>query len=763
MNYTIKDLSYGKTCHLADQCRGYLSCVKGYCGCSDDKYHDHSTQLCIKKRELDENCVDSRQCSGELKCRGRSCLCDRGLYYNTGSRTCSRPVDHGSSCSTNNRGMCKPPLDCLLDVHSARRCLCKDKFHSEHNNCVSYDGFIVSVTKTQTTAANEIGLGWQVLARDDVTYRVDWVATDDQTERGGVAGNNSGATLTGLTPGTRYKVTVYTVLGRQGFYPEKNVSRELTVVTAPAPPGPVNQQTSTLDKPPYRLKFQPSVGRVHNYVFHIQVNKTWLESTVTSPDLELSNLEPDKEYLYRIQAVNFVGQKSGEVSGRFKTARLQAFDERCAETRQCRGNLKCVSGTCSCDPGFYYNPHLYICNTALEHGSACSSTIRDMCKPPMLNCLADVDRTYRCLCKDKFHREDNNCVSSDKLVVGETKPNTEEATQIGLGWQVLARNDVTYRVDWVATDDQTERGGVAGNNSGATLTGLTPGTRYKVTVYTVLGRQGFYPEKNVSRELTVVTAPAPPGPVNQQTSTLDKPPYRLKFQPSVGRVHNYVFHIQVNKTWLESTVTSPDLELSNLEPDKEYLYRIQAVNFVGQKSGEVSGRFKTARLQDRAKTGIIAGTCVGSAVLAVLAILIILKRRQSTNNRDSSFSSSKQDRRVPLVSNTYSKPPRSETSQIGALVSNTYSTTPTLEGGFDEEANQTIYEDTEQSETALDECEYSNTGQQANTALAGEQTHGNCDAAMEPAGEETYGNCKSLATDLSEENIYGNVPSQGND
>ncbi|XP_059158458.1 cubilin-like [Physella acuta] len=324
LNYVIKDISYGKSCTLVDQCRSYLTCVSGYCSCGSDKYHNSSTLSCHNKLSFKEKCVETLQCRSNLQCLFGMCSCGQDYYYNPSDVRCSFTFDHNVYCNSSIPGMCRTRyyMDCLPDVSGKHRCLCKDSFHFENNACVSSSKLVVQRPQSQNKSTTGVELQWEATTLGpNRTYGVSWVSASDETDRGTQAPNESGVTVTGLTPGTSYTIRVYTFLQQQGFYTVRNVSTTINIVTYPATPGLVNTTTSKLDKPPYIIRFQPSVGRVLFYKFSLEEKLGLLDLnyTLSFPEIKLTDLQTDTEYKYSITAVNDIGEESDEVEGFFKT------------------------------------------------------------------------------------------------------------------------------------------------------------------------------------------------------------------------------------------------------------------------------------------------------------------------------------------------------------------------------------------------------------------------------------------------------------
>ncbi|XP_059146921.1 cubilin-like [Physella acuta] len=327
LNYVIKDIPYGKFCSELNKCQSYLTCVNNYCSCPNDNYHNNSTLSCHNILKFKEKCVVTEQCRNTLQCLNGICYCDRGFYFSPDDDRCNPSLDHTSICNSSISGMCKPAnSDCLPDVNGNQRCLCIDRFYFESKLCVSSSIFIVQRPQLTTKSTTGVELQWEATTLGpNRTYGVSWVSASDETDRGTQAANESGVTVTGLTPGTSYTITVYTFLQQQGFYSTRNVSTTINIITNAAQPGLVNTELSQLDKPPYVIRFQPSEGRVDLYKFSLKSTYQFQNFTVTSPEIKLSDLQADTEYNYSIKAVNSVRDESSVIEGSFKTPNSDAL------------------------------------------------------------------------------------------------------------------------------------------------------------------------------------------------------------------------------------------------------------------------------------------------------------------------------------------------------------------------------------------------------------------------------------------------------
>ncbi|XP_059158440.1 cubilin-like [Physella acuta] len=323
ISYTIRDLPYAKQCSVVDQCRNNLTCVNSFCICTSDTFYNNFTVTCHPKIDFRENCTETQQCKSNLQCLNGTCSCYQDYYYNPIDVMCKPVLDHTFNCDTSVTAMCNSSkyLDCLPDVNGTQRCLCEYSFYFEDSICVSTVRCNVQRPQAKNKSTTGVELQWEAATLGpNRTYGVSWVSASDETDRGTQAANESGVTVTGLTPGTSYTITVYTFLQQQGFYTVRNVSSALDIVTYPAKPGLVNTTASKLDKPPYIIRFQPSIGRVDNYTLSLETELALPELIVNSTEVELSDLKVDNEYKYSITAVNSVGDKSEEVKGIFKTA-----------------------------------------------------------------------------------------------------------------------------------------------------------------------------------------------------------------------------------------------------------------------------------------------------------------------------------------------------------------------------------------------------------------------------------------------------------
>ncbi|XP_059143111.1 receptor-type tyrosine-protein phosphatase H-like [Physella acuta] len=208
--------------------------------------------------------------------------------------------------------------------------------------------------------------------------------------------------------------------------------------------------------------------------------------------------------------------------------------------------------------------------------------------------------------------------------------------QVDLLWESWD-NETNFRyvVVWVSAHDVMDTGEQSASGSGVTVGGLTPGTSYTCTIVTILRQEWFYAERNLSTTVQVITYPASPGKVDLGASKLDRPPYVLRFQPSQGRVDNYVLTIE-SKRNVTFRVTAPEVNTSDLEPNTMYRYTIKAFNAIGDESQEAKGTFQTDPIKDGENFGIIAGATVGSVVVictvVVVVVCVVVKRRKPKHN-----------------------------------------------------------------------------------------------------------------------------------
>ncbi|XP_059176598.1 uncharacterized protein LOC131956198 [Physella acuta] len=274
---------------------------------------------------------------------------------------------------------------------------------------------------------------------------------------------------------------------------------------------------------------------------------------------------------------------------------------------------------CACDNLKIYDGST---NTSQLFGSFCSSSspgiMASTSNYMYLEFKTDSSKTYK-----GFYGKYQ--IIAAKFFTQRPQAKNKNTTGFELQWAASTHgSNISLSVSWVSDSDETDRGTQAANESGVTVTGLTPGTSYRVTVFTVLHPQGFYTAKNTSTVLNIVTYPAQPGPVNTTASELEKPPYIIRFQPSEGRVDNYTISFESKLKLLNVTVVSPEVNTTDLQADTIYKYSIKAVNSVGDKSAEVEGSFKTnsSDVSAQPDIGMITGATVGSLVFFVSLVIV---------------------------------------------------------------------------------------------------------------------------------------------
>ncbi|BFZ10198.1 hypothetical protein BsWGS_13237 [Bradybaena similaris] len=233
-----------------------------------------------------------------------------------------------------------------------------------------------------------------------------------------------------------------------------------------------------------------------------------------------------------------------------------------------------------------------VLTTELDHGEACQSAgPTNQCKLDHTICLPSFKQpsTTKCLCDSGFFWGSSSgpCISRENLKI--TANISWTTTNVTFVWsQVPARSDVSYSITWGNSNTWNA------SNSGATVTGLDPGTSYNFSVVTSLPGDDNYDTVTISQSQTPVwTKPGKPGPVTE-VSRVDSSTYKVTFVKSNGSVSLYIMEVSKGETFIEtqrSTLTT--MYFTKLEPATVYTYSLWSQNGIKERSDPVTDSFNT--------------------------------------------------------------------------------------------------------------------------------------------------------------------------
>ncbi|KAE8580547.1 hypothetical protein XENTR_v10024457 [Xenopus tropicalis] len=447
-----------------------------------------------------------------------------------------------------------------------------------------------------SSSPNTLTISWEAPSVNVRYYRI----THSQTGGHGpekeftVPGTSNTATIRGLNPGVSYTITVYAVTGR-GDSPAS--SKPLTIVHMTDVDQPTDMAVTDIQDHSIHVKWSPPPGPVTGYRV-TSVPKSGQGETfsqVVSPDqteVTIVGLQPAVEYVVSIYSQG----ENGESEPLVETA---------VTTIPAPTNLQFSQVTPSGFSLSWHAPTIHLSGYLVRvNPKEKTGPMKEVRLSPGVTAttvtglmVATKYEVNVYALKDTLTSQPlQGLISTLDNVSPPRRPRVQDVTEttVTLSWRTKTETITGFQIDAIPAGGQNPiRRTVDADLRSFTITGLQPGTDYKIYLYTLNDNARSSPVI-----VDVTTAVDSPSNLRFLTTTSNsllftwQPPraritgYIIRYEKAGGLLKEHLPRLQAGTT--ESTIT-------NLEPGTEYIVYIIAVRN-NQKSEPLVGRKRTDEL-----------------------------------------------------------------------------------------------------------------------------------------------------------------------
>ncbi|KAG8432601.1 hypothetical protein GDO86_017012 [Hymenochirus boettgeri] len=453
-------------------------------------------------------------------------------------------------------------------------------------------------TELQVTSAtpNTISIAWEAPAVSVRYYRITYSQTGGHGPENEftVPGNFNTATIKGLNPGVSYTITVYAVTGR-GDSPAS--SKPVTITYMTDVDQPTEMTVTDVQDHSIHVKWSPSPGPVTGYRV-TSVPKGGQGETISqvvSPDqteMTIVGLQPTVEYEISIYAQG----ETGESEPLVQTA---------VTTIPAPTNLQFSQVTPSGFTLSWYAPNVHLSGYLVRVSpKEKTGPIKEIRLSPGVTATVVTGLMVATKYEVNVYALKNSLTSLPLQGVISTLDNVSPPrrprihnvteTTITLSWRTKTETITGFQIDAIPVDGTNPiRRTVDADLRMFTITGLQPGTDYKIYLYALNDNARSSP-------VTVDVSTAVDSPSNLRFLTTTTNSLLFTWQPPRARITGYIIRYEkaggVPKEHLPRLpARTTESTITNLEPGTEYVIYIIAVRN-NQKSEPLSGRKRTDEL-----------------------------------------------------------------------------------------------------------------------------------------------------------------------
>ncbi|XP_056391184.1 fibronectin isoform X5 [Hyla sarda] len=453
-------------------------------------------------------------------------------------------------------------------------------------------------TDLQVTSANpnSITIAWDAPAVNVRYYRI----TTSQTGSHGpvdeftVPGISNSATVNNLKPGVSYTITVYAVTGR-GDSPA--TSKPVTITYATGVDQPTEMKVTDVQDESIHVRWTPSPGPVTGYRV-TSVPKSGQGETITQTvpadqtEMTIVGLQPTVEYVVSVYAQGISGESKPIVETAVTTIP--------APTNLQFSQVSPTGLTLS-----WYAPNVQLTGYRVRvNPKEKTGPMKEIDLPASTTVTSItglmVATKYEVnvyAVKDGLMSQPlQGTISTLENVSPPRRPRVTDITEttVTLTWRTKTETITGFLIEAVPSGGQTPIQRVIKPDVRTyTITGLQPGTDYKIYLYTINDNARSSP-------VTVDVSTAVDSPSNLRFLTSTPNSLLFSWQPPRSRITGYIIKYErvggVPKEHLPRLPAgTTEATITNLEPDVEYIIYVFAVRN-NQKSEPLTGRKKTDEL-----------------------------------------------------------------------------------------------------------------------------------------------------------------------
>ncbi|XP_027729683.1 fibronectin isoform X12 [Vombatus ursinus] len=446
------------------------------------------------------------------------------------------------------------------------------------------------------TTPNSLLISWDAPAVTVRYYRITYGETggNSPVQEFTVPGTKSTATITGLKPGVDYTITVYAVTGR-GDSPAS--SKPVTISYRTEIDKPSQMQVTDVQDNSISVRWLPSSSPVTGYrVTTAPKNGPGQSKTkMTGPDqteMTIEGLQPTVEYVVSIYAQNQNGESQPLVQTAVTTIpspanlKFTQVSPTSLTAQWTAPNVQLTGYRVQVTPKEKTGPMTKEINLAPDSTSVVVSGLMVATK---------YEVSVYALKDTLTSRPAQGVVTTLENVSPPRRARVTDATEttITINWRTKTETITGFQVDAVPSNGQSPvQRTISPEVRSYTITGLQPGTDYKIHLYTLNDNARSSPV--VIDASTAVDAPS-----NLRFLTTTPNSLLVSWQPPRARITGYIIKYEKPGSPAREVVPRPrpgvtEATITGLEPGTEYtIYVIALKN--NQKSEPLIGRIKTGQ------------------------------------------------------------------------------------------------------------------------------------------------------------------------
>ncbi|XP_020858405.1 fibronectin isoform X12 [Phascolarctos cinereus] len=446
------------------------------------------------------------------------------------------------------------------------------------------------------TTPNSLLISWDAPAVTVRYYRITYGETggNSPVQEFTVPGTKSTATISGLKPGVDYTITVYAVTGR-GDSPAS--SKPVTISYRTEIDKPSQMQVTDVQDNSISVRWLPSSSPVTGYrVTTAPKNGPGPSKTkMTGPDqteMTIEGLQPTVEYVVSIYAQNQNGESQPLVQTAVTTIpspanlKFTQVSPTSFTVQWTAPDVQLTGYRVRVTPKEKTGPLTKEINLAPDSTSAVVSGLMVATKYEVsIYALKDALTS----------RPAQGVVTTLENVSPPRRARVTDATEttITINWRTKTETITGFQVDAIPSNGQSPvQRTISPEIRSYTITGLQPGTDYKIHLYTLN-------DNTRSSPVVIDASTAVDAPSNLRFLTTTPNSLLVSWQPPRARITGYIIKYEKPGSPAREVVPRPrpgvtEATITGLEPGTEYVIYVIALKN-NQKSEPLIGRIKTGQ------------------------------------------------------------------------------------------------------------------------------------------------------------------------
>ena len=381
---------------------------------------------------------------------------------------------------------------------------------------------------------------------------------------------------------------------------------EPTASTAPGAPtslGATAQTSGTSMALAWTVPSDDGGESITDYDVSSDDGVTWASTGSTFTAYTLTGLDKGTEYIFRVRAVNSVGNgtASTSVTETTATTRPGAPTSLSASVTSTTADLSWTAPTD--DGGSPITEYQYRFTTGTTAGGTWTDTNSTATSVTISSLTADTEYTFQVRTVTTVGSSQSNpSVTETTLSAASTVPGAPTSltptaqtggTSMALAWTVPTDTGSTAISDYdVSSDDGATWVSTGSTFTAYTVTGLDKGTEYTFRVRAVNSVGNGTASASVT-ETTLTTRPSPPTnltvSVAQTTADLSwTAPTDTGGSPITEYQYRFTTGTTAGGTWTDTNSTTPSFTISSLTADTQYTFQVRTLTSVGNSQSNPS-------------------------------------------------------------------------------------------------------------------------------------------------------------------------------